>query len=99
MSLRRWLRCARFACLAVLPMVGGCNLSSALQPLVRLGFTDWPGNEYFYLAQQRVWLMPGGWMETTVRRMAQRLQAAGRLPRAMPLPQVTSRWAGGDGGP
>lgn len=50
-------------------------------------------------SQQRVWLMPGGWMETTVRRMAQRLQAAGRLPRAMPLPAITSQWAGGDGGP
>ena len=50
-------------------------------------------------SQQRVWLKPGGWMETTVRRMAQRLQAAGRLPRAMPLPEVTSQWAGGDGGP
>lgn len=49
--------------------------------------------------QQRLWLRPGGWLESTVRRMAQRLQAAGRLPRAMPLPQVTSRWAGGDGGP
>jgi hypothetical protein len=46
-----------------------------------------------------VWLKPGGWMETTVRRMAQRLQAAGRLPYAMPLPEVTSQWAGGDGGP
>jgi NitT/TauT family transport system substrate-binding protein len=50
-------------------------------------------------SQQRVWLKPGGWMETTVRRMAQRLQAAGRLPYAMPLPEVTSQWAGGDGGP
>lgn len=49
--------------------------------------------------QQHVWLKPGGWLQTTVKRMAQRLQAAGRLPRAMPLPQVTSRWAGGRSAP
>lgn len=48
-------------------------------------------------SEQRQWLRPGGWLETTVTRMAQRLQAARRLPPSMPLPQVTARWAVGAG--
>lgn len=47
---------------------------------------------YVEAEQQRDWLRSGGWLEATVTRIAQSLQASGHLDRTMPLPQVNPRW-------